>query len=314
MRRIHSLGRERAGFTIIELLVVIAIIAVLAALSLGAYFRVLATQYVKQSETTVRKISTGLEAQWTAVLDDAQAEIKNGQANALLTAPGVNSNPDMAQALYLKLRLRQEFPQTFKEANPAVYNPGLQTLLTTYGIKPKTIYASTIGNNPAQGSDLTKESAILLYLALTQTRRGATFKASDAGGGAVGTLSYGNAEFPVFIDAWGTYICFERWSSQPNRNAPNPPGTLAHGLSLNTLETELSQPPYGTRDTTDPFGKLTNSGLMTAFQLAVVPGSPTAWPNYNYAPVVYSFGPDKYCQTTDDILSFRLSIAGQKGN
>ncbi len=320
MYRIHSLRRRRTGFTLIELLVVIGIITVLAAMALGAYFRVVSNQYVKQTETSIRKIATGLNGQWAATISDVQNEIRNGDAAALMSQTG--NDRDMANALYLKLRLRQEFPQTFNEATNSSYKP--------YGIAPKVVYTQAIANVSASayGTSIPTESAILLYLALTQARRGASFNAADLGG-AVGTVQYPPSvgpTFTVFIDAWGTPICFDRWSVEPNRAPPKlPPASpvvLAQGLNLSTLQTELSEPPYapspagsGFKDTTDPFGKLATSGVAGTFQFRFPPPFPMSgtW-TPNYAPVVYSFGPDKYCQTADDILSFRLMVAGQKGN
>jgi prepilin-type N-terminal cleavage/methylation domain-containing protein len=312
MRRIHSTGRERAGFTIVELLVVIGIIAVLAAISAGAYFRVVSNQYIKETETRVRKVATGLDGQWSAVIADVQNEISNGKATILVGSCG--NDRDAANAIYLKLRLRQEFPQSFAEVN----DPSSTTRPATFGVIPKQVYVQATtgitGNSP------TTESAILLYLALTQTRRGATFKAADVGGGSVGTVTYGSpgatATFPVFIDAWGTPIYFERWSTAPN-------------LGQSILLGELSEPPYAQadqaahnssnfKDTQDPYGKVINNAIANAIAASLqlpnysIPNLANSSPNY--APVIYSLGPDKAINTTDDILSFRLKVAGQKGN
>jgi len=316
MLRMNSLQRRRTGFTLIELLVVIGIITVLAAMALGAYFRVVGAQYVKQSETTVRKVAAGLEGQWNATLSDVDNEIQNGRRTAKITMANGNQTTlanmcggdlDMAAALWRKMRLRQEFPQSFAEVNNGSY--------ATYGIATKPVYTSAIAG--ASGNSPPTESAILLYLALTQTRRGATFNAADVGG-AVATISYGGGAFKVFVDGWGTPICFERWA-----NATANASVSANYLDQNILLTELSQPPYapapagtGFKDTQDPNGKLIgNNSIAAAMQLptlgtATVPG---AW-SPNYAWVVYSLGADKAINTADDILSFRLMIAGQKGN
>jgi prepilin-type N-terminal cleavage/methylation domain-containing protein len=308
MRRVHSLPRRRAGFTLIELLIVIGIIAVLAAIATGAYFRVLANQYVKQSETTVRKIATGFDGQWNAVMSDVENEIRNGKAAPILAAlPSVNlpADRDLANAIYLKMRLRQEFPQSFSEVT---------TSYSTYGISPNPVYTAAIQGASTPNAPI--QSAILLYLALTQTRRGVVFNAADVGGGSLGTVNCGAVTFTVFIDAWKTPIGFERWT-----------GT-SQNLSLSILEQELSQLPYatssGNKDTQDPYGKFFTYGPtavaalhLNLFAPAHLKTSP------NYAPVIYSVGPDALSfptnpfqglNTGDDILSFRLMVAGQKGN
>src|SRR5436190_1966990 len=121
--RLSKRSITRRGFSLIELLVVIGIIAVLMGLAAGAYFSVAKSQNVKRTETTIKKVATGLNSQWSSVIDEVKNEIKNGQqpvgasgnfwANLLLIA---GNDRDRANALYLKMRLRQEFPQSYTEA------------------------------------------------------------------------------------------------------------------------------------------------------------------------------------------------------
>ena len=62
-------AHARHGFTLLELLVVIAIIAVLATLTMAIVGSVAANQQVKATGQTLQKLSTILNQQWKAVID-----------------------------------------------------------------------------------------------------------------------------------------------------------------------------------------------------------------------------------------------------
>jgi len=291
MRSTSDKLKGRAGFTLLELLVVIAIIGILAALAAGAYFRVSAAQQLKRSEATVKKIATGFQSQWNAVIDDVKDEIKNGKASNTNLLSLTGQDRDRVNAAWLKMRLRQEFPQTFDDVNSLGYS--------SYGLTAKQAYNEVFGlTSDTTASDYQgKESAILLYLALKQNRRGAGMNADDLGPNTVGTISYKGKNFNVFVDAWGTPICFERWGTTPYLNT----------AALN----ELTAAPYvhstSQADSQDPFGKIANWSPAAAILRLRTDGK-------NFTPVIYSQGPDKSPNSNDDILSFRLLREGQRGN
>src|SRR5262249_28069863 len=109
--RVDSLYRQRTGFTLVELLIVIGIIVVLAALTLSATMQVIGTQYKNNSEQTVKKVALGVQKQWDIVVSTAKNE---------RIPPGVISlaggDERRARVLWIKLRLKQEFPMTYTEA------------------------------------------------------------------------------------------------------------------------------------------------------------------------------------------------------
>src|SRR5262245_44369340 len=114
--------KHRNGFTLIELLVVIAILAILAAISAGAYFRIRNSQNNASTESTLTKLTTGVERLWSATVDQAKEEFNSGKLignvkkeNLMGFAGGPNET-DRAKAVYLYFRLKYEFPQTFPEA------------------------------------------------------------------------------------------------------------------------------------------------------------------------------------------------------
>lgn len=296
MRMTSLQSRRRAAFTLIELLVVIAIIAILCAMVAGAIFRMVGSQQLKRTEATVKKTQTGFEGQWKAVIDDAQEDIKNHKVRNVMAsfqARGVNDN-DTANALYVKMRLKVEFPQSFAEAR----NPGL----AAYGLQAKTVYTQEIGTTaPLVNGTPEQEAAVLLYLALTQTRRGAVINA-DEFGGAVKTITVGTApntkDFKVIVDAWGNPITFQRFGMDA--------GWVSEMTALS-----------GGRDPFDPYGKL--NALSTAAPLAPKTFYQNLladqFNNQNHGPIIRSAGPDRsFATTTDDVIGFRLMKEGQKGN
>ena len=305
--RIAAKPRRRSAFTLIELLVVIAIIAILGALVAGAIHRLVGSQQLKRTEATVKKTQTGLEIQWKAVIDDAKDDIKNHKVqNVMATPGGFNAqgvtDSDAANALYVKMKLKIEFPQTFQEARA----PGLNT----FGLLPKAVYTQEVQNfniepeppgNPQKIAEARqKESAVLLFLALSQTRRGTTFNVDEMGGSVkvmdvnvrnLATNVVSPRQFKVIVDAWGVPITFQRFAD-------------------NALASEMTQ--YGGTDPMDPYGKLQRLPLATrnSFQNLLA----DMFNGQNHSFVIRSWGPDKTFNSNDDILGFRLMKEGQRGN
>ncbi len=298
MRIPRSNSRRRSAFTLIELLVVIAIIAILCALVAGAIFRLSASQYVKRTEATVKKIQTGFDAQWKAVIDDAHEDTRKNYSNIsatqkanLLAAAG--NDGDRAAVIWVKMRLKQEFPQTFAE----IYNWNNAGNMVSY-LPRKEFYFQEIQG--ATATNAPEESAVLLFLALTQTRRGVAFNVDDVGPGSVRVITVGNKQFKVFVDGWGTPVTFERWTNDP------------------ALLNELSNPPYVAsnatyKDLQDPAGRLLSPTPAWPYSSVMPLLHPNT--NQNRGPVIRSAGPDRsYATTNDDILGFRLMTEGQRGN
>jgi len=104
---------RRAGFTLIELIVVIGIIILLMGLTIGVVFRVRESQLEKNSNESLRKLQIGFDEQWKAAGD----QIRGERAIPQLILDGTRTqagsfDPTRAHALHMKLRLRQEFPQS----------------------------------------------------------------------------------------------------------------------------------------------------------------------------------------------------------
>src|SRR5690348_7602188 len=104
-------SHRRGAFTLLELIVVIGIIILLMGLTIGAVFRVRESQMEKNSTEAVRKIQIAFDQQWKAARDQIASEkaIPQGILDATRKQTG-SFDATRAHALYMKLRLRQEFP------------------------------------------------------------------------------------------------------------------------------------------------------------------------------------------------------------
>src|SRR5215471_17902198 len=109
--RTGIIASRRSGMTLIELLVVIVIIGLLLTISAATAMRVLARQKSSNTETLITTLARALNQHWMAVVDQAKTEsIPPG----VLTLAG--NDDRRARVIWIKLRLRQEFPMTFAEA------------------------------------------------------------------------------------------------------------------------------------------------------------------------------------------------------
>jgi prepilin-type N-terminal cleavage/methylation domain-containing protein len=298
----------RPAFTLLELLVVMSIIVVLAALAAGASFKVVEVQNQSNTETTIRTIAGVLREQWNAVIDQAKSELIPTDVVTQLA----NNDPRVAKVIWVKLRLKQEFPMTFDEAlNPsAASNPSMpsSTSFNYLDGKPsykKQLSQANINGSPPDPQNKQKayEMATCLYMSLNGQGRRGMVTDLDTGVGrnsvAGSPLASG---MKMFVDGWGNPIVMAR---NPTQNQ-----------DLNPTAAWQSS---GTRDVQDPEGLLTSpawtgwagpSGgqpAVTSFQQILhelatqaqpPPPPPPPFQSYYLEPVVASFGPSFRAGTT----------------
>ncbi len=227
--------------------------------------------------------------------------------------------------IWTKILLKLEFPQSFYETMiwPTQFQ-GLQPKpsylrgLTDAGVTQVEVQNLSSSLTPDQ---LMQESAVLLYSAVVQPRRGVSgFNPTEhVGPHAVGkvTLTWYASQptFPVFVDTWGQPIGFIRWP-------------------LNGLTSDLNQPPLRIVnnptlnlpiDPQDPERTLLDSdwknGPRVQQFIALFGYTPTD-PPLNLTPVIASAGRDKTwgidalfgrlsADEDDNIYGYRLSGVGR---
>ena len=328
----------RPGFTLVELLVVTTIIAVLVSLVAGSIVGVINGQKVSNTEQTIIRLNGALRQQWDEVVKQAKSELP---PPAVLTLAG--GDPRRAQVIWVKLRLRQEFPQNFKEARqPHLDNTGKSNpyvSATTLGGKYLTL--PILDNFATPPTEI--ESSVCLLMALSRQRGGARLNVDDMGSSAVAVSKWVDTQgqpLRQFVDAWSQPIRFTRWRvTQTSTKVPSsflilevPP--LAIYQELDSNNPAQSGPNTKFRDPLDPEGlllqtawynqpsPLTGKPLGQDFELLVHPISLTNQPQppYYMAPIIWSIGPDGKPNINessptfgDEIYSFRLRT-GARGD
>ncbi|MBY0513066.1 MAG: prepilin-type N-terminal cleavage/methylation domain-containing protein [Gemmataceae bacterium] len=255
---IRDRSPRRAGFSLIELLVVIALIGVLAAITAAAVMRVRAAQQGKVTEQSLDKMQRALDQQWMAVIDRCRSDKNNGQIPPAVVAL-CQGDMDRAEALWVYINLKSDFPETFAEAmgdpcpNPAQVLPpppapqrGIWVWFPTNPKSPNSTPAvlvkpakKTFNRVTASGTgNATGESAALLYLILNEKMAG------GAGGGADDwtqnaqtDISLGAAgTFRVFRDSFGKEIPFVRFFQHDEIDLPPFVNLKDKAVSLDALD------------------------------------------------------------------------------
>jgi prepilin-type N-terminal cleavage/methylation domain-containing protein len=313
--------RQRHAFTLLELLVVLALLAILSALTAAAFIKVRNAQQSTATDQLLVKINTALDRQWSAARDQADKEFKEGNLpgnnniDTLIAFAG--GDRDRARSLWVYLRLKNEFPQTFTESrNPTRLQFPSGTDIVNLPVK-KTYNTAAI--TAATGGTAAQEAAVLLQIIVAEkAARGEAFGDESVGAGQT-EVTIGTAKAKVFSDSWGTPIAYVRFAT----NA------------------EIQSAPYSksgvNKDTLDPSGRLNPANWAPAPQKQaaaswIFRGTATgvnAHPNLTWLPTAVSAGPDKefnattftaagnglvdVAYNTDDLLGYRVKREGSQG-
>jgi prepilin-type N-terminal cleavage/methylation domain-containing protein len=265
-------GGARGGFTLVEMLVVIAIIAILASLLAAGAFQAISVRRSGNTELLIKKIDNVLTRQWQYVVNQAAAQPIDALLNPGNTPSGpylgllamAGGDPKRARVIWIKFRLKQEFPMNFTEAlsptaSQYVRFGGVPYLPPDHPLtQPKAVYLRAIqgATAPPVAPAASSENSAMLLLAVSQARGGISLSADDLGSGTTNIASSG---LPQIVDAWDRPIVFWRWpTANPEfnniDNGANGPGLPDPAQYAFTGTTQAKF-----RDSTDPEGTLLNS-------------------------------------------------------
>jgi prepilin-type N-terminal cleavage/methylation domain-containing protein len=327
---------RRAAFTLIELLVVMAILATLATLAISAVFTLRESQMKNFTETTVSKLASALDQQWKAAVDQINDEIASPPASnalwnwSLVTAGG---DPRRARVIYTKARLKQEFPVTFYQAVYPFANYQGQIVIPAVALQPKSTYKNALAAAgvslpapvapPATASvalPADYESSALLFLALTQGRRGMAAFNPDEHISPTSVQTRGNLK--VFVDSWGNplrYYSFPYYNAElTGTDAQDPENTLlastwpaaqkSQFTGTSTIPTAIHPLDAGTPRMLIPV--IASAGRDGDFGDAPVP--PASNTTDNFLGKIYM----KFVTSgaNDNIYSYRLRKFGARGD
>jgi prepilin-type N-terminal cleavage/methylation domain-containing protein len=227
---------RRPAFTLVELLVVIAIIAVLASLSTAAAMMMITSQHERNTKFTMRQIEGARKKHWDAVVQSALKENMDTPDNAAAAATIrqlAGGDEKRARVMYVKFRLKQEFPISFAEA----LNPAPMPAKKNY-VKYLSNLGITTGPNPPAAH----ESAACLYMALSEGTSGVKTNLDQLNVGVKSFDTPNGQTIKALVDDWANPLVFARW----------PTGDT-------TLDALTPLQKTKTRDLQDPEGLLINS-------------------------------------------------------
>ncbi len=321
--RIDCTRRGRRGaFTLVELMVVITIMIALAAITASAVLKFIGVQQTSNTQSTLDRVQSQLARAWSKVKDQAK---NDPIPPAVMALAGTDSNAARrAQVIYIKLKMRQQFPMNFAEAlNVAYYNPSLGVNVPQSPLLPLPGYVSYLASLgiqiPASGSVIGTtyvpqpyESSVCLLMALQRGVSGAGIDPADlTSGGAAGQAPYTNppplgawpvsnlapgvvTNIPYLTDAWGRAIFFSRVPS----GCPvlNPNGAIPGANDPGDPQGFLLTPQWASSANAVLFAQLTLQPVLpnVSFKLApmVASGGPSDWSNRGTIPTpASSFDP-----------------------
>lgn len=290
--------RTRSAFTLVELMVVLAIIGVLVALVAAAVTKVIPAQQQRNTERTIQKLNGELRAHWKAVIDDAQAEVKQNRHFSILPLAG--NDPERAKVIWTKLRLVQQFPMSFYE----MLNPGPGGYISadpTYAKKLASVGITSASplNYPLTANGQ-KELSACLHIALTakghrsKTTQEDSFNSDERG---LYTLPNGNS-LPTLTDNWGQPLIFCRWPAGDQTFQSTKPSSMGAFADLLDPTGRLTDPTWNNAGNSLTITNVENlighriHTMVSGNWITTNTTPPPYGPPYYLFPVVISAGQD----------------------
>jgi prepilin-type N-terminal cleavage/methylation domain-containing protein len=226
-------SHSRCGFTLVELMVVIAIIGVVVTLAASATVQVITRQRAALTEATIQKVNDALKAHVRNIIDQANTEpIPDNILQGLIAMAGGAADPDAARRariIWIKLRLKQEFPMNFMEA----LNPTPKSIRPSYvSLPPTPAFAQALQASDAKDPPQNFEASVCLLLALSRASKGAVSFDEDRLASTEKGEAPGMRGLKMILDGWGRPLTFYRWPIPTELTGSNPNKTSRFGDPL----------------------------------------------------------------------------------
>lgn len=328
---IHRTVARRRGFTLVELMLVVALMAVLVALSTGAYFRIRASELVRATEATESKLNTLMDKRWTAIRDQADTDLKTNTPAVAVVLQFAGNDKDRARTIWTYLKFKNEFPTTIAEAcNPVTLPTGFVVFT------PRSVFTSQFGVGAAGlPTPPPEESAAVFYLALTATGNRGETVGPDGTQQQTGDVSITftppagtqtSKPMRAYMDSWGNPIMFVRMASPDEVNAS--PYIRATGNTNRDFLDPMAKLLTPSATWTAPPSTPSPNSMLDLFWAKVMQNHISAGvgtsnlttysnPSRNWVPTVISMGPNKKWDgffDQDNIVSYRLRREGNRGD
>ena len=321
----------RPGFSLIEMLVAISITAILLAL-LGA-------ELSKTTEAPAAKNSTKQQADKLQKSIDAEVDRVVKQCNTDRTNSAIppqivtysDNDVNRALAVWTAMKLRQQFPDTFADANTTTHvtqnavgalavrvvtptNPTLPNGETSvYRLPPLTTFADVQTTGLTAPTAANEESGVLLYIILAKKSVGGggamTAAADDLSQGMMRTVTVTGvpSRSTTFADAW-EFHGTRRWDTSDE--VQQPPYLDVTLPGPRSPRAPRPPPEFRVGGWMDPVNPTQPNVKRTQLQTAGL----FFFNNRNRTAAVYSPGKDKAVDNPinsgDDIVGFRTRRYG----
>lgn len=313
---------RRPAFTLVELLVVMALIVTLAALTVGAVFRVQVAQRRGTTEATIQKLDSLLQQKLKTIQEQVndEARLQKGGYKDLTDA---GFPPDVAKAVLMYARTKYQLPISFTEAKTQFVMGGVtynHPTLDDATHKKVLPYYATL---PAASGVPAEESAVCLYIALSQLGNNGLDQQIGDAPNTPGQKCY--------VDSYGEPLYFNRlaFGGDGGTELDAPPFVKAGGV-FDPFYPNQKPGGFGNLATDYPGNNATsfNTNVWTPFMQsfpvwAVPPALPNLKTQYpglkNHTAAVISSGADKILGSPalysgDNLVSYRLRKEGAKGD